>query len=388
MGFFSGDGIAIDLGSANTTIYLENEGIVLREPTSVLVVAGDHTQVVAVGGDAYAMQGRAQGKFERVSPVMDGAVTDAEMAALTMVTLAEKATGRRKPMEKAQLLASMSQGLTRVEKSALQQAVRMTGAKRAVLVKTPMAAALGAGLKVDGTRGVMMCVLGGGTTELAVIASGAIVAARAMRTGSLSMDDAIARYLRRKKGVVIGLTTAEDLKCDIGSAKLPAEDYDESQDDADDDIAQPALAAPSEEDGEKTGEEMEETIQDDGHPQGEEVLLKGRDVATGKPTTVKVTTRDIALALREPIRLLVDALRDALSRVPPELAADILDAGICLSGGGALLSGLAELIAEKTGVPVSVGEHPHEDVILGLGMLATDERLLRLTIETGAAEEV
>ncbi|MGJ4849522.1 rod shape-determining protein [Bacillota bacterium Meth-B3] len=369
MSFFSGDGIAIDLGSANTTIYLENQGIVLREPTSVLVMADDPAQVYAVGGDAYAMGGRGQGRFERLSPVMDGAVTDADMAALLMVSLAERATGRRKPMEKAQLLVSMSQGLTKVEKAALIQAVRMTGAKRAVLVKTPVAAALGAGLKVDDTRALMIVVLGGGTTEIAVIASGAIAAARSMRTGTLSMDEAIARHIRREKGVVIGLTTAEDLKCDIGSAELPEEEAEGAQDGADD----------------KDGKEEDKMEAPD---EGEKVLLKGRDAKTGQPTTVEITPRDIALGLEGSIALLVDALRDALSRVPPELAADILDAGICLSGGGALLKGLAPRLAAETAVPVSVGEHPHEDVILGLGTLAADERLLKLLLMTGAAEEL
>lgn len=372
MGFFSGEGMAIDLGSANTTIYLENEGIVLREPTSVLAMADDHSSVIAVGGDAYAMQSRARGQLERLSPVMDGAVTDSDMAALVMVSLAEKASGRRRPMEKAQLLVSMSQGLTKVEKAALAQAVRMTGAKRAILVKTPIAAAVGAGIKIDDHHGAMVMVLGGGTSELAVIASGAIIAARSMRTGSLSMDDAIVRYVRRKKGVIIGLQTAEDLKCDIGSAQLPEADEDE-MDDIDEAPGAPDQDAP-------------EAHPDE--PEGERVKLKGRDVKTRKPTTVDITTRDIALALREPVRLLVDALRDALARVPSELAADIMDAGICLSGGGALLEGLAQLLHEQTGVPVSVSEHPHEDVILGLGTLAEDERLLKCALETGAAEEV
>ena len=387
MGFFLGDGMAIDLGSANTTLYLENEGIVLREPTSVLVLAEDHSSVVAVGGDAYAMQGRARDQFDRLSPVMDGAITDAEMAALVMVMLAEKATGRRKPMEKAQLLVSMSQGLTKVEKQALAQAVHMTGAKRSILVKTSFAAALGAGLKVDDVHGKLVVVLGGSTTELSVISGGAIMAARSMRSGSLSMDEAIARYVRRKMGVIIGLATAEDLKCDIGSAVLPDKDEDDdaSQWDDEPDMIEP-LDDPEDEDDKLADGDADR----DGMyvPAGKRALLKGRDAKTGKPITVEITTRDIALALRESVRLLVDAMRDALSRVPAELAADVLDTGICLSGGGALLKGLAALVAQETGVQVFVSEHPHEDVILGLGTLAGDERLLRVALEAGSAEEV
>ena len=193
MGFFTGEGIAIDLGSANTTIYLENEGIVLREPTSVLTLLDDPAAVLAVGGDAYAMSGRGGEQTLLQFPVMDGAVTDADLAALLMIALAEKATGRRKPMEKAQLLVSMSQGLTKVEREALLQAIRITGAKRSVAVKTPLAAALGAGLTVDQPRGSMVVVLGGGVTEIAVLSMNAIVAARSMRMGLLSMDEAIVR---------------------------------------------------------------------------------------------------------------------------------------------------------------------------------------------------
>ena len=188
MGFFTGEGIAIDLGSANTTIYLENEGIVLREPTSVLTLLDDPAAVLAVGGDAYAMSGRGGEQTLLQFPVMDGAVTDADLAALLMIALAEKATGRRKPMEKAQLLVSMSQGLTKVEREALLQAIRITGAKRSVAVKTPLAAALGAGLTVDQPRGSMVVVLGGGVTEIherhrggPVHAYGAIVHGRGHR---------------------------------------------------------------------------------------------------------------------------------------------------------------------------------------------------------------
>ena len=387
MGFFSGDGMAIDLGSSNTTIYLENEGIVLREPTSVLTVIDDRRSVLAVGGDAYAMQGRTGQQSERIMPVMDGAVTDCDLAALLMVALAEKATGRRKPMEKAQLVVSMSQGLTKVESEALKQSVRMTGAKRMILAKTPLAAALGAGLKVDQPRAAMVVVLGGSTTEIAVLSMGGIVAARSMRSGTFSMDEAIVRYLRRKKNIIIGVQTAEDLKCDIGSAQLPEEDteplvIEKEADEADahgETVAGEAIEADAQE---------ETKAAEDDVPQGERVLLKGRDAKTGKPTTVEITTRDIALALSESVQLLVDALRDAIMRVPAELASDIMDAGICLSGGGALLSGLAALLSTQTNVPVSVSDHPHEDVILGLGLLAGDERVLRVAIEAGSAEEM
>lgn len=368
MGLFSGNTIAIDLGSSFTAIYLSGQGIALREPTSILTLREDAQSVVAVGEEAYRMLGRTAEETVLMSPVIDGAVTDVDAATLLMLALAEKAAGRRKPMEKGQLFVGMSQGLTRVEHGALEQAARQTGAKRPILVRAPLAAALGAGLDADQPRGRMVVVLGGGTTEIAVISMNAVVAARSMRTGCFSMDEAIVRYVRRKKGLIIGPRTAEDLKCDIGSATLP--DYDAEDEDLPD--------APDE-----AGEEAAA----EAGPQGEKVLLKGRDAKTGKPRTVPITTRDVALALKEPVRLLIDAMHDALSRTPPELAGDVKEEGVHLSGGGALLEGLAPLLSEKLEVPVTVSEHPQDDVLLGIARLSDDDKLRNLAVEAGTVEE-
>lgn len=373
MGLFSGNAIGIDLGSSFTSIYLSGQGLALREPTCILTLRDDAQAVLAVGDEARAMLGRTAEDTLLMSPVVDGAVTDADAATLLMLALTEKATGRRKPMEKGQLFVSMSQGLTRVEHQALEQAARQTGAKRPILVRTPLAAALGAGVDVEKPRGVMVVVLGGGTTEIAVLSMCAVVAARSMRTGSLSMDEAIVRYVRRKKGLIVGLRTAEDLKCDIGSAALP--DYDSEQDEDE------------EEDVDAAGEEAADESAEKEPPQGEHVLLRGRDAKTGKPATVAITTRDIALALREPVRVLIDAMRDALSRVPPDLAGDIAEEGVHLCGGGALLDGLAALLAEKLGIPVTVSEHPQDDVLMGIGRLSDDDRLRRQAVEAGSVEE-
>jgi rod shape-determining protein MreB len=387
MGLMTGNFLAIDLGSSNTTIFLGGEGVVLREPSAVLALRADPESAIAIGHEARAMMGRASGEAVLVSPVMDGAVTDVDMAALLALALTEKVTGRRKSLEKMQLFMSMSQGLTKVEKDALTQVARLTGAKSPLLVRAPLAAALGSGLTVDTPRGAMIVTLGGGTTEIAVLSMGGVVAARSMRTGGLSFDEAIVRFVRRRKNVLIGLRTAEDLKCDIGSALMP--DYDVDSDDPEDlqrferseferleeseDSAELALRFPT--DAVKPGE-----------PVGETVLLKGRDCKTGKPVTVPITTRELALALREPIRTLVDALRDAIGRVPAELAADIAEDGIRLSGGGALMHGLAELLSAKLELPVSVNEHPQDDVALGMGRLAEDDQLLRLATEAGSVE--
>ncbi len=387
MGLMTGNSLAIDLGSSNTTIFLGGEGIVLREPTAVLALRADPESVIAIGHEAKAMLGRSSGEAVLVSPVMDGAVTDVDMAALITLALCEKVTGRRKSFEKMQLFMAMSQGLTKVEKDALMQVAKLTGARSPMLVRTPLAAALGSGLAVDTPRGSMIVTLGGGTTEIAVLSMGGVAAARSMRTGSLSFDEAIVRFVRRRKNVLIGLRTAEDLKCDIGSALLP--DYDVDSDDPEDlepfERSEFASLEASEDSAELALRFPTYAVAP-GEPVGETVLLKGRDCKTGKPVTVPITTRELALSLREPIRTLVDALRDAIGRVPPELAADIAEDGIRLSGGGALMQGLAELLAAKLELPVSVDEHPQDDVALGMGRLAEDEQLLKLATEAGSVE--
>jgi rod shape-determining protein MreB len=383
MGLMSGNVIAIDLGSSNTSIYLGGEGVVLREPTAVLALRG----VIAIGHEAKAMMGRSSGEAVMVQPVMDGAVTDVDMAALITLALTEKVTGRRKSLDKMQLLMSMPQGLTKVEKDALTQVAKLTGAKTPLLVRAPVAAALGSGLSIETPRGMMIVTLGGGTTEIAVLSMGAVVAARSMRTGSLSFDEAIVRFVRRRKNVLIGLRTAEDLKCDIGSALLP--DFDVDSDDPED--LEPFERSEFEQ-LEASGDSQELALRfptdavKPGEPVGETVLLKGRDAKTGKPVTVPITTRELALALREPIRILVDALRDAVGRIPAEMAADIAEDGIRLSGGGALMQGLAELLASKLELPVSVDDHPQDDVALGMGRLAEDDQLLKLATEAGSVE--
>ncbi len=387
MGLLTGNFLGIDLGSSNTTVFLGGEGVVLREPTQVLALRSDPESVLAIGHEAKAMLGRSSGEAVLVSPVMDGAVTDVDMAALITLAFLEKVIGRRKSLDKTMLMMSMSQGLTKVEKDALSQVAKLTGARNPQLVRAPLAAALGSGLTVDTPRGAMIVTLGGGTTEIAVLSRGGVVAARSMRTGGLSFDEAILRFVRRRKNVLIGLRTAEDLKCDIGSALLP--EYDVDSDDPEDlepfERSEFARLEASEH-AEALATRFPTYAVAPGEPVGETVLLKGRDAKSGKPVTVPITTRELALALREPVRVLVDALRDAIGRVPPELAADIAEDGIRLSGGGALMQGLPELLSAKLELPVSVDEHPQDDVALGLGRLAEDDRLLKLAVEAGSVE--
>ena len=346
MGVFSSGGVGLDLGSANITICLENEGIVLREPSYVLTLRDDPEDVMAVGRDARQMLGRTPKDVALLSPVMDGAVADIELATLLMKSLAEKALGRRRALEKNRLVVSMSTGATRVEHAAAVSAVRASGAKRAALIRASVAAALGAGLSIEEAKGVMVVLIGGSTTEVAVLSMNGVVAARTSRSGSLSMDEAIMRYVRREKGLIIGQRTAEDLKIDLASCmEIPM-------------------------------------------GQIENVTLRGRDARTGTPSTTTINQLDIQRAILPAIDSLLENIREAFENTPAELAEDILANGVHLSGGGALLDGLAERLQVMLGVPVSMGENPQDEVALGACAAAADERIFQKLAATGCLLEV
>ncbi|MBQ2955273.1 MAG: rod shape-determining protein [Clostridia bacterium] len=346
MAIFGLNGIGMDLGSMQTSIYLASEEeIVLREPTQVLVNAENMTDILCVGSEARAMTGRTAKDTELVSPIQNGVVADIDLTALLMLALAEKATGRKKPMEKSLLVTGLMGGATRVERGALFQAMNATGAKRTAAVLNPVAAALGAGVDISRPRGTLVASLGGGATEIAVLSMNSVVALRMLRFGGQSMDEAIVRWYWREKGIIIGMRTAEQLKREIGTV------------DADD-------------------------VGADDDP----VLLKGKEAATGRPMSLETTGLDVMRALEDPVRQLVDAMRNALYNIPAELAVDIHHEGIYLSGGGAQLRGLAGRLEKETGVPVNMSSHPREDVVLGLGMAASSEKLLNTLARTGAAE--
>ena len=218
MGVFSSGGVGIDLGSANVTICLENEGIVLREPSYVLTLREDIDQILAVGRDARQMLGRTPKDVALLNPISDGAVGNIELTTALLQRLAEKALGKRRALEKNRLVVSMSQGCTRVEQAALEEAVRTAGARRSAMVRSCVAAALGAGVPIEEPRGSLLVCIGGSTTDVAILSMNGVVAARTLRVGSLGMDEAIMRYIRREKGLIIGQRTAEDLKVDLGSA--------------------------------------------------------------------------------------------------------------------------------------------------------------------------
>lgn len=346
MGVFTSGGVGFDLGSSNVTVYLESEGVVLREPSYLLTAADNPLDILAVGREARQMLGRTPHDVDLVSPVARGAVTDAEQAALLIQAFCDRAIGKKRALERSRMLVSMSQGLTRVERKALEAAVKGTGARRTALVVSPVAAAVGAGLSINEPRGVLQIVIGGETTEIAVLSMNGIVASRSTRAGSLAFDEAIVRFVRREKGLIIGLRTAEDLKIDIGTA-------------------------------------VESRLTD-----GYEVLLRGRDAHTGKPSTVSVSARDVRGALAAPLDDLVETVREAFENTPPELAADILERGVQLSGGGAQLEGLDRRLSEMLKLPVKTGENPQDDVATGAGMIASDDRLLARFAQTGCVLEL
>ncbi len=346
MGVFSTGGVGIDLGSANVTICLENEGIVLREPSYVLTLREDTDQILAVGRDARQMLGRTPKDVTLLSPISGGAVGNIELSTALIQRLSEKALGKRRALEKNRLAVSMSQGCTRVERTALEEAVRTAGAKRSVLVRSSVAAAMGAGVPIEEPRGSLLVCIGGSTTEVTIVSMNGVAAARTLRTGSAVMDEAIMRYIRREKGLIIGQRTAEDLKVDLGTA-----------------MRSPSLIR-------------------------QKVSLRGRDAASGKPATVEITAADVHNALQQPVEALVENIRDAFENIPAELAEDILPQGLYLSGGGALLEGLSERLGETLGLRVIIDDNPQDDTALGLCMIASSDRLMQKFEQSGCLVEI
>ena len=346
MGVFSTGGVGLDLGSANVTICLENEGVVLREPSYVLTLRDDPDEVLGVGRDARQMLGRTPKDVALLSPVMDGAVADVEQATLLMKSLAEKALGKRRALEKNRLVVSMATGATRVEHAAAQSAVRVSGAKKAALIRASIAAALGAGLSIEEAKGVMVVLIGGSTTEVAVLSMNGVVAARTTRTGSLALDEAIMRYIRREKGLIIGQRTAEDLKIDLATAlEIPMTEV-------------------------------------------EDVTLRGRDARTGKPATAEINALDVQRAILPALDNLLESIREAFENTPAELAEDLLTNGIHLSGGGALLEGLRERLAAMLNIPVNISENPQDEVARGACIAASDDKIYQKLQLTGCLLEV
>lgn len=329
-GMLSAD-MAIDLGTANTLVYVKGRGIVLNEPSVVaLENRGGRKIVRAVGLDAKQMLGRTPGDIEAIRPMRDGVIADFEVAEAMIKHFIQKVHNRRS-FASPRIVVCVPSGATAVERRAIQESALSAGARKVDLIEEPMAAAIGANLPVTEATGSMVVDIGGGTTEVAVLSLGGIVYSRSVRVGGDMMDDAIISFIRREHNLLIGEASAERIKKEVGSAIGPRT---------------PAGS-----------DEAEKRV----------IHIKGRDLMMGVPKEVQITEAQIADALREPVAQIVEAVKAALESTPPELAADIVDTGIMLTGGGALLKNLDKVIREETGLPVSIAEDPLSCVAMGTG---------------------
>ncbi|MAS87683.1 MAG: rod shape-determining protein [Micavibrio sp.] len=334
-GFVSAD-MAIDLGTANTLVYVRDQGIVLNEPSVVAIsYVNGKKQVLAVGNDAKRMLGRTPGNITAIRPLKDGVIADFEVTEAMIKHFIRKVHNRRSFVS-PEMVICVPSGSTAVERRAIQESAESAGARRVYLIEEPMAAAIGAGLPVTEPTGSMIVDIGGGTAEVAVISLGGIVYARSVRVGGDKMDEAIIGYIRRVHNLLIGESTAERVKKEVGSACPPA-------------------------DGE-----------------GKTMTIKGRDLLNGVPKEITITERQIAESLAEPVGHIVEGVRVALEQTAPELAADIVEKGIVLTGGGALLSNLDYVLRHATGLPVTVADDPLKCVALGTGQALEEKHILAM----------
>ena len=312
--------VGIDLGTSNILVYAKGRGIVVREPS---VVAISDNEIVAMGEEARAMLGRTPEAITAVKPVQDGVIANFSITRKMLRYLLTRVCGRRK-MFKPQVCICIPSGATAVEKRAVIEAALSASARRAIPVEEPMAAAIGAGIEVTSPNGHLFVDIGGGTTDIAVISLGGIVLSESIRLGGSEMDAMIMRQIKRSYNLIIGERTAEDIKIKVGSAyPLPSEST---------------------------------------------ISVKGRDIVAGLPKTIEISSEEVREALAEPVATLVERVRSVLERTPPELAADIIESGITLTGGGALLRGLDRLIEAQTDVPVHLAEDPLTCVAVGTGL--------------------
>ena len=338
-GFLSAD-MAIDLGTANTLVYVKGKGIVLNEPSVVAIIERKgRKQVLAVGEEAKLMLGRTPGNIQAIRPLRDGVIADFEVAE-EMIKYFIRKVQKRGSFASPLVIVCVPSGSTAVERRAIQESAEQAGARRVFLIEEPMAAAIGAGLPVTEPTGSMVVDIGGGTTEVAVLSLGGIVYARSVRVGGDMMDEAIIGYIRRNHNLLIGEATAERVKEEIGSA-CPPEDGD-----------------------------------------GRTLDIKGRDMLNGVPKELIISERQIAESLAEPVGTIIDAVKVALEHTAPELAADVVDKGIVLTGGGALLSNIDYVLRHATGLPVTIANDPLSCVALGTGRVLEEMKKMEHIVST------
>jgi len=333
LGLFSND-IGIDLGTANTLVYVKGQGIVLMEPSVVAVQTGTNN-VLAVGEEAKRMLGRTPGSIMAIRPLKDGVIADFDITESMLRYFIRKVHNRRALIAPRVVIAVPS-GITEVEKRAVKDSAEQAGARLVYLIEEPMAAAIGVGLPVQEPAANMIIDVGGGTTEVAIISLAGIVVTRSVRVGGDEMDEAIIQYLKRNYNLMIGERSAEEIKISIGSA----------------------------------------------YPLKEEMAMqvKGRDLIAGLPKTLRITSEEIREALSESISTIIEAIRITLERCPPELSADLVDRGLIMTGGGALLRGFPKLVSEETGLPVHLADEPLKTVALGTGKVLDELYFLQKLI--------
>ena len=329
--------MGIDLGTANTLVHIKGKGIVLREP-SVVAIKSDTGDVLAVGDEAKRMIGRTPGSIVAIRPMKDGVIADFDVTQAMLKYFIHKAMNT-KSFVRPRVVVGVPSGVTEVEKRAVIDAAQQAGAREAYLIEEPMAAAIGAGLPVEEATGSMVVDIGGGTTEIAVISLGGIVTSCSIRIGGDEMDSSIIQYIKREYNLLIGERTAEEIKINIGTA----------------------IANPN---------------------QDKTMDIRGRDLVSGLPKTVRIKSSEICEALSEPVHKIVDAVKGTLEKTPPELAADVMDHGIMMTGGGSLLNSLDKLLSHETGMPVLVSEDALSCVGEGTGRSLENIELLKRVVMT------
>ncbi|QEK12307.1 rod shape-determining protein [Crassaminicella thermophila] len=334
---FSKD-MGIDLGTANTLVYVRGRGIVVREP-SVVAIQEDTKEVLAVGQEAKQMIGRTPGNIIAIRPLKDGVIADFDITQSMLKYFIKRAYPKKSLFFAPRVVVGVPSGVTEVERRSVEEAALQAGAKEAYLIEEPMAAAIGAGLPVEEPTGSMVVDIGGGTTEIAIISLGGIVTSKSVRVGGDELDESIVHYIKKEYSLMIGERTAEEIKVNVGSA-FP-----------------------------KTKEEK--------------MAIRGRDLVSGLPKTLTISSTEILEALHEPINVIIEAIKYTLEKTPPELASDIMEQGIMLTGGGALLDGFDKLVRKETGMPVHIAEEALDCVALGTGKTIEEiETLKRVLISS------
>ena len=336
MKLFKSVDIGVDLGTANILVYLKGSGIVLREP-SVVAIDRNTNKILAIGEEAKTMLGRTPGNIVAIRPLREGVIADYDITQSMLENVIQRVAGKSL-FFKPRVVICIPSGVTTVEKRAVLEAAIQSGASKTYLVEEPIAAAMGAGLEISESRGAMVVDIGGGTTDIAVMSLGGVVVSDSLRVGGDKFDEAIVRFVKKERNVLIGEPTAEEIKIKVATVFK-------------------------------------------GNRQAE-IEIRGRDLVTGLPTTIKLTSDEIYRALHEPVSTLVSCVRSVLEKTPPELSSDIIDRGIVLTGGGALLDGMAELIQAETGIATIVADSPLECVAVGTGKVLSSLQKLKDSVVT------